>query len=704
MTSDTGAAFAADERTPVEAPGASVTVVAGNSFLICTPEGDILPGGAQGYFAGDTRLVSALRLRVSGSTPRLLVDELDGQEVRSVSTVGDPTRPDLMVTRSTLLGDRLTVTVTLEGLTADPVDTVVELNVAADFADLFDVKRGERPRAGFVGAGPSNGALVLAYESQGFRRGLRVSCDRPCEVLRDGISVPLTVPGHGETTVRFELRPEAALDTPLAASGFGPVDPARWEASRPRLQAEPEELEDIWLRSCEDLGTLLLAEPGREDRPIVAAGSPWFMALFGRDSLITSWSALLLGPALCLGTLRALAERQGTRYVPGSAEEPGRILHELRAGEVVLRPDGWGAVYYGSVDATPLFVMTLTELWRWGGPSDELAALLPAAERAVAWILGDGDPDRDGLVEYGGTRPPGVAALANQAWKDSDDAVRHADGSIAEGPIAMVEVQGYCHAALLGLAELREAFGTGDPDPLRERAARLAEAIEERFWMDDEDCYAMALDGEKRPVRSVSTNPGHLLWTGTVRGERARRLAARLMAEDMFTGFGLRTLSATNPAYNPLSYHCGSVWPHDSAIVAAGMLRAGCVREGQAVARAVLDAARAFGGRPPELFGGFSSKRFSRPVPYPTSCSPQAWASASPLLLVRALLGLEPDVPHGRVVVDPHLPTGWEIDLRRIPVGTDRLDLHARGDTLVAAEAAGLAVVRPEGVDAARRG
>ena len=248
--------------------------------------------------------------------------------------------------------------------------------------------------------------------------------------------------------------------------------------------------------------------------------------------------------------------------------------------------------------------MTLAKLWRWGAPEDEIRALLPAAERAIAWVLGPGDPDGDGLVEYGASTPHGVASLANQGWKDSHDAVRHRDGSLAEGPIAMVEVQGYCHAAFRSLADLREAFDTADPTPLRQRADRLAEQIDAQFWMDDEDCFALALDGSKQRVGSVSTNAGHLLWTGTVGPAHVGRLVDRLMADDMFTGFGLRTLTSANPGYNALSYHCGSVWPHDSAIVAAGMIASGQRSVGTTLATAILEAAGHFGGRPPNCSRG----------------------------------------------------------------------------------------------------
>ena len=450
------------------------------------------------------------------------------------------------------------------------------------------------------------------------------------------------------------------------------------------LRSPRRDLEVAWHRSGIDLGALRLLD-NTSARPVVAAGVPWFMALFGRDSLVAGWQSLPLGPTLAVGSLHALATRQGRCHDTRSEEAPGKILHELRVGEAVRHESGWGELYYGSVDVTPLFVMALAEAWRWGAPEEDVRSLLDAAEAAVGWVLGPGDPDGDGFVEYGGTDPR--HGLVNQGWKDSHDGIRHRDGDLPKPPVALVEVQGYCHGALLALSDLREHFGTGDPEPLRERAALLRDAIDAAFWMEDEETYAVALDGAKEQVGSVTSNAAHLLWAGVVTNSRARAVAARLMQRDCATGFGLRTLSRANGGYNPMSYHAGSVWPHDTSLAVAGMYRYGLSEEGGALARAVLDAAAAFGGRLPELFGGFDRNDFAEPVPYPTSCSPQAWAAGTPLLLVRSMLGLDPDVPAGRLSLRPRLPHGLEFKLSGVRIGNDRLSLYARGDEVEIIEA-----------------
>ncbi len=677
---------AATEEAPATASvfgPSAVTVVAGTSFLICQRNGDVVRGGVHGYFAGDTRLVDELQLLVGGELPRFITGTVDERSVESTSTLGDPTRPTLLVRRLTQLDELMAIELTLTNLSSEPQRTTVDLVVHGDFADLFDVKRGVAPRAGFVGSGPDGDHLVLAYASGRFRRALEVTADRPAEVWRDALHLEVEIAARGSTSMRFELQPGVPAEHADHLSALSQRDRMAWLADAPGLSSAVPGLDVTWRQSCADISALLLAQGGHDHRPIIAAGSPWFMALFGRDSLITSRETASLGTSLGLGTLQALAARIGKQYVTETAEQPGKILHELRAGEDVLRPGGWGSVYYGSVDASPLFVATLASMWRWGAPADEVAALLPAAEAAVRWVLEDGDLDDDGFVEYEGRSAKGVAGLANQAWKDSEDAMRHRDGSLAVGPIATVEVQGYCVEAFRGLADLRAAFGTGDPEPLRRRADALVDAIDEAFWMDDEQCFALALDGAKRQVGSVSSNPGHLFWSGAVRDERRDALCRRLMADDMFTGLGLRTLSARNPGYNPLSYHCGSVWPHDSALAAAGMLRSGCDDAGAKLADGVLAAAHCFGGRLPELFGGFDVAEMPTAVPYPTSCSPQAWAAGAAVLLTTALLGLEPDVPAGVVRLDPRLPDGASIELRGVRLGDARLDLRARGHEVI---------------------
>ena len=625
--SPTGYGF--DVAVPV-ADHDTVTLSTGTSFLIATTDGSIRPGGVQGYYVADTRLLNMLRLSIDGEMPRVLSTHQGGTALRVTGAIGDPVAPHLLVVQEIQLSDELMLTLDIENLTSDDRDVSVELAVNADFADLFDVKRGVPPRGGLVTYGALDDDLIFRYQNEGFRRGIRIHIDEPDVVLRDGIGITQRIAGHERITVH-------ATATPVLTQRERPVGSARlhqqWLAGEPA--SAPESVpERIWHRSWDDLGTLMMVDPIDTDRTIVAAGSPWFMALFGRDSLITSWGTLPYRTDLALGVLDALAARQGAHDDDTTLEQPGRIPHEARRGEAVQRAGGWGSTFYGTVDATPLFVMTLARAWRFGAPTERIEALIPAARAAVDWIVGAGDLDGDGFVEYPGV-VTGASGLANQGWKDSFDAIRHADGSLAAGPIALVEVQGYCHAAFLALADLYEKFGGDDPAPWRERASTLRDAIEAQFWVEDIDCYALALDGDKRPVATVTTNAGHLLFTGTTDGDRAARVVRRLMAADMFTGFGLRTLSADNPAYNPLSYHCGSVWPHDTALVAAGMLRFD--REaGRRLALALLDAAEP-SGRLPELFGGFSRDDHSRPVPYPTSCSPQAWAAAAPLLLASEL-------------------------------------------------------------------
>jgi glycogen debranching enzyme len=350
-------------------------------------------------------------------------------------------------------------------------------------------------------------------------------------------------------------------------------------------------------------------------------------------------------------------------------------MHEQRRGYAVRGDRGWGAVYFGSVDATPLFVIALHEAWRWGAEPSEIERLLDRAERAIEWLSTYGDPDHDGFIEY--DNEPGPNRLMNQGWKDSHDGIRSGDGRPPKGPIAVVEAQGYAYAALIAMAELRAAFACGDPDELRERAVELQNQIEREFWMEDEQTFAVALDGEKRQVDSVTSNPGLLLWCGAVTPEKAQRVATRMLHEDCWSGYGIRTLSSSNPAYHPMSYHRGSIWSHDTAMAAAGLYRYGHLDEGTTVAEGLFRAAHHFRGRLPELFGGFSSTDFPEPIPYPSACVPHAWAAAAPILLLRAMLGLDPDVPHGRLRLRPRLPQGLRVVIDGLQLGKRRVSIRA---------------------------
>jgi glycogen debranching enzyme len=380
------------------------------------------------------------------------------------------------------------------------------------------------------------------------------------------------------------------------------------------------------------------------------------MTVFGRDSLITSWMSMLVDSDLALGTLQTLARYQGDDVDPITEEEPGRILHEMRFGETARLSLGGGSIYYGSVDATPLFVMVLAELDRWGNHPGEIAALLPAADRALAWIDEFGDRDGDGYVEYQRTSDRG---LQNQGWKDSWDSIHFADGTLGATPIALCEVQAYVYGAWLARADLARHRGDdGLAATLTARAAELKARFNRDFWLEDRGWFAVGLDRDKRPIDALTSNIGHCLWTGIVDEEKAQRVAKHLLSPELFSGWGIRTLATSMNRFNPVSYHNGSIWPHDNAIGAAGLVRYGLMDEAHQVMHAVIGAGTYFGNRLPELFGGFSRDEFGFPVGYPTSCSPQAWAAAVPLLFLRGLLRLEPT--YGRVHLDPVLPEWLE--------------------------------------------
>lgn len=703
--------FSGGEHTPLtgDAPSGSVTLLAGTRFLVCDPDGDVVPGGVHGYYGQDTRLLSRWQLLVAGERPRL-VGSRHGEDdalLSSVAFCGDPTDAALVVARSITLGGHLTQEIALVNLRGRSTQVAVELRCGTDFADLFEVKRGSDARSGFVGFGPDDTGYLMTFNYLGVHRAVTIAPDalHEYELVRDGIKWVVELPPHGEERVEVDVVVEVTdRMNERPALRLSHHEAEDWTRERPRLASNDSRLGLAWNRSVADVAHLQLwddtdAGPGPHF-PALAAGVPWFMTLFGRDSLISGMFALPLGPDLLLGALTALARRQGRGYDDRTGEEPGKILHEERAGAAVQHPSGWGEHYYGSVDATPLFVMALGAAWRWGADAGVVASLLPAAERAVAWITGPGDPDGDGFVEYpgdaGGAAPAtqglanqGLAnqGLANQGWKDSHDGLRYADGTLAEGPIALVEVQGYCVAALRALAELRRAFGTGDPEPLRARAERLVGRIDDAYWMPDRGCHCVALDGDKRQVDSVTTNPGHLLWCGAVAPGRSADLVGRLASDDVASGFGLRTLSMTNPGFNPMSYHCGSVWPHDTAIAVAGMFAHDEAAVAQPLAAGLLDAAAASGGRLPELFAGFDRGRFDPPVPYPTACTPQAWAACVPFLLVSAYLGLAPDMPAGVVRLRPRLPDRLRFEVTGIPCGDGHLSVAACGSDCDVVEA-----------------
>ncbi|HEY2430957.1 MAG TPA: glycogen debranching N-terminal domain-containing protein [Acidimicrobiales bacterium] len=672
-------------------PAGVVTLVEGSSFCISSASGDLLRGAPHGMFFRDTRFLSRMELKLNGQAPEsLAASTIDPFSAVFVARSHPrPGRADstLMVFRYRYVGRGMREDVVVRNFGEEPAYCSIEVVVEADFAHLFEVKEGRVARSGEHADEAIDGSIVFKWRKANVRRGVRVTCDPKPAFNDNEIAYEAIVPARGEWRACIQLTPIIDGEDIVPRYRCGdPVDhstPAerlkKWRRDVPILATDDEDLRAVVSRSLEDLGALRIFDPDHPDRAVVAAGAPWFMTLFGRDALITSWMALLVDPELALGTLQTLARFQGKDVDPRTEEEPGRILHEMRYGEAAsLSLDG-GDVYYGSADATPLFVMLLGELRRWGLASEIVDQLLPHADAAMEWIVNFGDRDGDGYVEYQRATDRG---LQNQGWKDSFDGVRFANGDLPRTPIALCEVQGYVYAAYLARAFFADEMG--DPSTAarwRARAVQLKRRFNEDFWLEDRGWFAMGLDAEKRPIDALASNMGHCLWTGIVDEDKAVMVGQKLMSPDMFTGWGIRTLGANMTGYNPISYHCGSVWPHDNAILAAGLMRYGMVAPAQAVVTALLDAAVSQGGRLPELFSGLDRSELPTVVSYPTSCSPQAWASAAPLLCLRTVLRFDPWVPHGKVWLAPALPEGMgPLEVLRIPLAGRRINVGVDAD------------------------
>ncbi|HEX5466624.1 MAG TPA: glycogen debranching N-terminal domain-containing protein [Candidatus Limnocylindrales bacterium] len=643
----------------------TITISRDDAFLVCESDGGIQPQTSQGLFVADTRLLSGWEVRLEGRTlaPRVATHrapvvasadaarfELTGVEADDPD-VGSAGSLDLRIDRR--LDGGLHEDLDLRSTLQRPVRLRLEVRLAFDFADLFEVRAGRSPddRAPSERGrrtlrwDPQQARLRAAYANGPFRRGLELTvegADRP-PAYEDGrlaFLVDLEPAEAWHVCLRWRpLRPgrRAARSVCLAEDPAALAAPGERAGTWPRLEMPDSDIARAWARAVADLDALRLRSgPGGRGPAVPAAGIPWYLALFGRDSLICSLQALPVFPEYLAGSLLRLAALQATGFDPLREMQPGKILHELRHDELTeLGRLPYGPTY-ASHDATSLFVIGLAEAHRWSADRALVERLLPAAERAVAWLDGHGDRDGDGLQEYAPSLPGGYR---NQGWKDSWDGIPAADGGQPSLPIALVELQGYAYAAKLGLAGLFDLVGRGAAaEALRAEAARLRDLVNDRLWWEAEGTYYLGLDGTKRPIASVASNAGHLLWSGIVPPERAGRVVARLLAPDMWSGWGIRTLSAAHPGFDPLSYHRGSVWPHDNGLIAAGFGRYGYVAEAAQVARAILDAAARFADdRLPELFGGQERRPGEPPVPYPDANVPQAWAAGAVLQLVPLL-------------------------------------------------------------------
>ena len=683
----------AGESVSLGQPGGGVTLVEGPAFCISSSSGDLAADAPQGLFFRDTRFLSALELRVNGHVPEPLaahtLDPFSATFVlRSRPRAGRADSP-LVVFRYRYVGRGMREDLVVRNYGEEAAYCALELLIDADFADLFAVKEGRFTPEGATEVEGIEDGIVFTTQQGHSRKGLKVTFSQKGKISGGLVSFEAIVPPKGRWATCMQVAPmlDAEVVEPRYLCGQ-PIDRAvpeerlsKWRRQMPVVDTDHSDLQSIIQRSGEDLGALRIFDPDYPERAVVAAGAPWFMTLFGRDSIIASWMALLVDPDLALGTLQTLARFQGTKADARTDEEPGKILHEVRFGASDSLSLGGGHVYYGSVDATPLFVMLLGELRRWGLARELVDSLLPAADKALAWIEGFGDRDGDGYVEYQRGSDRG---LQNQGWKDSWDAVRFADGQLGRPPIALCEVQGYVYSAFLARAYFAQEVGDHETfEHYRGRATELKTNFNRDFWLDDVGYFAMGLDADKKPLDALASNMGHCLWTGIVDEEKAPLVAQRLLEPEIFSGWGVRTLASSMIGFNPMSYHVGSVWPHDNALIAAGLMRYGFVDESHRVIVAMLDAAKSQGYRLPELFSGLARDDVPFPVPYPSSCSPQAWAAASPLLFLRTILRLDPWVPHGKVWIDPILPPSiGYLKVDRIPLAGSRVSVTVHDGTV----------------------
>ena len=671
----------------------TVSILDGNKFVVCNRQGDLdaTPTDNHGLFLDDTRFLSRWILTINGMHPKVLsVDDTAYYRVQHFLALATGTvyvDSHLTVVRRRFVNGGFHEDLVLENHDHAPIDLEVRIDAGADFADLFEVKDKLKKQGELYSHVEPDGALVLGYRRDSFHRETHITSTQPAEMAEDGLSFHIHLEPKQEWSTALEVKAVAdpgtsglkhersLLECDIETAPAMQSDLSRWIRGAPKISSSWEPIEPIYRRSLVDLAALRFRSPVIPGA-LPAAGLPWFMTVFGRDSLLTSFQAIPFEPELAASTLWALALLQARKDDPFRDAEPGKIPHELRFGEMTAFQETPHSPYYGTADATPLFLVLLEEYERWTGDRKLVRALEREARAAVTWIDRYGDRDGDGYIEYERRNPKG---LENQCWKDSWDSIAFADGALAPTPRATCELQGYAYDAKRRTARLARDVWCDEAwaDQLEREAADLKRRFNRDFWMPERRCFALALDRDKRQVDSLASNIGHLLWSGIADQEKAKHCARHLMSDALFSGWGVRTMAEGEGSYNPIGYHVGTVWPHDNSIIAWGLRRYGFRDEGARIAFAMLEAAELFNDRLPEAFAGYPRQSTRYPVEYPTACSPQAWATGAPLLLLRALLGLESDGTH--LLVDPALPAAiGQLELLDIPGPWGRMDAYGR--------------------------
>ncbi|MEO6796683.1 MAG: glycogen debranching N-terminal domain-containing protein [Candidatus Dormibacter sp.] len=676
--------------------GESLTTKASGVFALCGPNGDIdnQVNNAYGLYFHDTRFLEVARLRLSGQPLVVLLSKTEDNVFRAELTNPDLelghgqalSRDRISIRRQRTIARTVTETIEVANFSSDAVDFELDLEFGASFESMFVVRGADPGKRGTLHA-PRWSGKTLTFRYDGAderRRTTKLTFDRPPSQHQAGAAsfdVHLRAAGKTTITITVELEDRGSGELENRPTGT-PSNPPLHEV---QVESDNPLFDRVLNRSFDDLRMLLMRE---REETFFAAGVPWYVALFGRDSIITALETLAYDPSIASNTLTLLATYQGKRHDAWRDEEPGKILHELRVGEMADLHEVPQTPYYGTVDATPLFIVLLAEYVRWTGDLKLWRRLRGNVDAALAWIDDSADHDGDGFTDYQSKSGKG---MVNQGWKDSGNSIRNRDGSLATPPIALVEVQGYVYRAKLDAAWLVRQDGD------EERAQRLeadADALRRRFkdayWMPQEKYLAVALQRDGQRAESITSNPGQALWSGIVDHDHAEAVARRLLSKAMFSGWGIRTLAEGEPSYNPIDYQVGSVWPHDNAMIAAGLKRHGFDKQAVQVFSAIFEAATRFPHyRLPELFAGFSRDEYTTPVRYPVACSPQAWAAGAIPSLLQSVLGIVPDALGMQVHIRrPCLPP-WlgSVVLRGLKVGDARLDLRFQrdgDDTLVA--------------------
>ncbi len=671
-----------------------VQILDGNTFVVSDTRGDIEASltDPTGLFSFDTRFLSKWVLSINDQRLNALsTDDLQYFETRFFLVPGTGTvyiDAKLSVIRSRAVTEGFHEVVTILNHDEKPVDLTVRFEAASDFADLFEVKDAIKKK-GTYDALVDNGQLTLVYRRGTFKRETVISASTPAQIDQQGLTFNVHIEAHGEWTTSLDVR--AGL-TGLAGMRTQAKDrqPHRkqrqnmeqnldkWLADAPRIECDWEPLKATYKRSLVDLAALRYSPFVAKGQSLPAAGLPWFMTMFGRDSIFTSLQAVPFTPELAATTLRVLGEWQGTRVDDFRDEDPGRILHEMRYGEMTAFEERPHSPYYGCADATALYVVLLDEYERWTGDTKLVRELEHEARAALRWIDEYADLMGNGYVSY--KRRNEETGLENQCWKDSWDSISFHDGTLPGFPRATCELQGYAYDAKVRGARLARLVWK-DPalaDKLEHEAADLKRRFNRDFWVEEGEFFALALDPDGKQVDALASNNGHLLWSGIVDKSKAKAVARHLMGPRLFSGWGVRTLAEGEGRFNPIGYHVGTVWPFDNSFIAWGLRRYGFKEEAAQIASGILEAAEFFDGRLPEAFGGYDRELTKYPVQYPTACSPQAWSTGTPLLMLRTMLGLEPLGDH--LVVDPALPVSiGHLELLDISGRWGRIDAFGRG-------------------------